>query len=231
MDGTEILVGNIDLFSVRGWSVSSPIESQVTDARGFGRLPVIVGRDGTAEGVIVVGDEPRQGWDETVTRLGEQGIEIVVLTGDDEEATDIFNRHDHVDNVFAGVPPEGKTATIRRLQSEKHVTMVGDGTNDAPALARADLGISLGSGTALASEAADIVIVNDDLASVETAFALSNAARRRVRQNNGLALLYNGITIPLAGVGLMNPVFAMAAVLATSGLMIANSVRGLVDDE
>jgi heavy metal translocating P-type ATPase len=230
IDGTEFLVGHLDLFAEHGCSVSEAIETKATDARGFGRLPVVVGRDGHAEGIIVVGDEPRDGWDETVTRLGERGIDTIVLTGDDEEATDFFKRHQQVAHVFAGVPPEGKTATIRRLQSDNHVTMVGDGTNDAPALARADLGIALGSGTALASDAADITIVDDDLTAVETAFDLASAARRRVTQNTGLALLYNGITIPLAGIGLLNPLFAMVAVITSGSLIAVNSHRELLDE-
>jgi len=135
--------------------VDDDIRSRVADARGFGQLPVIVGRDGTTEGLIVVGDEPRDGWDDTISRLGARDADIVVLTGDDEEATDFFKQHEDVTHVFATVPPEGKTATIRRLKSDGQVAMVGDGTNDAPALAAADLGISLGGGTALAADAAD----------------------------------------------------------------------------
>ena len=230
VDGTEILVGHLDLFVDRGWTVSEAIEARATDARGIGRLPVVVGRDDRAEGIIVVGDEPREGWDETVTQLTEQGIEIVVLTGDDREATGFVSDHPHVEHVFAGVPPAGKTATIRRLQSDGQVTMVGDGTNDAPALAQADLGISLGSGTAIASDAADITIVDADLRSVETTFDLAYAARRRVTQNTALALLYNGISIPLAAAGLFNPLFAMAAVVASSGLLAINSFRALLDE-
>lgn len=230
VDGTRTLAGHPDLFEEQGWSISDEIRARVADARGFGRLPVVVGRDGQAEGLVVVGDEPRENWDETVTGLSEQGIEVVVLTGDDADAAEFFSRHSHVDHVFAGVPPEGKTETIRRLQSDRYVTMVGDGTNDAPALAKADLGISLGSGTAIASDAADIAITDDDLTSIETAFDLAHAARRRVTQNNGLALVYNAITVPLAAVGLLNPLFTMAAVITGSSLIVANSARDLLDE-
>jgi len=227
---TRVLVGNLDLFADLGWSVSEQIATRATGARTAGQLPVVVGRDGHAEGVIVVGDEPRPSWDDTLTQLSDRDIEIVVLTGDDEAATDFLDSHPAVDHVFAGVPPAGKTATIRRLQSRGQVTMVGDGTNDAPALATADLGISLGGGTALASDAADISIVDDDLAAVETTFDLADAARRRVTQNNGLALLYNLVTMPLAATGLLNPVFAMGAVVATGGLLAANSFRDLLHE-
>ncbi|WP_276256006.1 heavy metal translocating P-type ATPase [Halomontanus rarus] len=229
--GERILVGHPDLFAERGWSVDEAIETQVLEARGFGRLPIVVGRNGNAEGVVVIGDEPREGWEETVTRLRERGIEVIVLTGDDEEATDFFNRQSAVEHVFAGVPPAGKTATIRRLRVDNRVTMVGDGTNDAPALAESDLGISLGSGTALASDAADIAIVDDDLSGVETAFDLASAARRRVDQNTALALVYNAIAIPLALAGLLNPLFAMAAVAVTGLLVGVNSSRSLLEDE
>ena len=230
VDDTRILVGNLHLFAEQGWAVNEDIEIRATEAHRFGRLPVIVGRGGRAEGIIVVGDEPRQEWDETISRLSERGIEIVVLTGDAKDATEFLTDYPDVNHVFAGVPPMGKTATIRRLQSGGQVTMVGDGTNDAPALATADLGISLGSGTALASDAADVAIVDDDLTAVETAFDLAFAARRRVRQNNGIALLYNGITIPLAAMGLLNPVFTMVAVVTSGGLLAANSFRNLLNE-
>nr|WP_232833833.1 HAD-IC family P-type ATPase [Saliphagus sp. LR7] len=230
VEDTRVLVGNLDLFTDQEWSVSDSIETRATAARDVGRLPVIVGRDGRAEGVIVVGDEPRTGWDDTLTQLSARDMEIVVLTGDDEAATDFLSTHPGVNHVFAGVPPTGKTATIRRLQSRGQVAMVGDGTNDAPALATADLGISLGGGTALASDAADVSIVDDDLSAVETTFDLAAAARRRVRQNNAVALLYNAITIPLAAVGLLNPVIAMGAVVTSGGLLAANSFRALLDE-
>ena len=228
IDGRELLVGDLDLFAEQGWMVNDDIESQVAAARGFGRLPVVIGRDGAAEGVVVVGDEPRDGWDETIRRLGTDGTEIVVLTGDDEAATDFFSRHEHVDHVFADVPPAGKTETIRRLRSKGSVAMVGDGTNDAPALAAANLGISLGGGTALAADAADIAIANDEIAAVETAFELASAAQRRVERNNVGALLYNGIALSALALGAFNPLTAIVAVAATGGLLVVNSRRELI---
>ena len=229
VDGTDVLVGNLECFAERGWSVSDEIQVRTSEARGVGRLPVVVGRNGRAAGLIVVGDEPREGWEKTLTQLGESGADIVVLTGDDAAATDAFAQHPHVEHIFAGVPPEGKTAAIAGLQADSTVAMVGDGTNDAPALALADLGITLGSGTAVASDAADIAIVDDDLSAVETAFDLASAARGRVRENNALALSFNVIAIPLAVVGLLNPLTAMVAVIVTGGLIAGNASRALVD--
>ena len=230
IDDTTVLVGHPDLFESQGWSVNDRLLTRARDARGFGRLPILVGRDERAEGLVIVGDEPRDRWDETVTRLSEQQIDIVVLTGDDEDAAEFFEQHPHVDHVFAGVAPAGKTATVRQLQTDQYVTMVGDGTNDAPALAQSDLGIALGSGTAVASDAADIAIVDDDLTAIETAFDLASAVRRRVTQNTALALLYNGIAIPVAVVGLLNPLLTMGAVIVTGGLLAANSFRDLLSE-
>jgi P-type E1-E2 ATPase len=153
---------------------------------------------------------------------------VVVLTGDDERATAFFREHPAVSHVFAGVPPAGKTAAVERLQAEGRVTMVGDGTNDAPALARADLGISLGSGTALASDAADLVVVDDDLAAVGTAFDLADAARRRLVWNTRFALLYNAVALPLALTGFLNPLVLMGATALGGGLIGANSLRDLL---
>jgi heavy metal translocating P-type ATPase len=229
IDDQEVLVGNLDLFEEQGWAVSPDIESRVNDARGFGRLPVIVGRDGAAEGLIIVGDEPRSGWDEMLTRLGADDTEVVILTGDDKEAADFFSGHDSVTHVFAAVPPAGKTETIQRLKFRGEVAMVGDGTNDAPAIAAADLGITLGSGTALAADAADIAIADDTISSVELAFDIATAARRRVRQNNGLALIYNVLAVVAAVTGFFNPVTAALAVFVSGGLIAANSSRKLVE--
>lgn len=225
-----VLVGNEECFNKQGWTIPKAIADQVSAARDDGHLPVIVGRDGTAEGIITVGDQPRKEWETALTQLNERDIDIIVLTGDNSHAAQQFDQHPAVNHVFAGVPPTGKLATITHLQEDGSVTMVGDGTNDGPALARADLGIALGSGTAIASDAANIAIMKDDLTAIETAFELADAAQTRMRQNNGLALVYNAITIPLAAIGALNPLLAMGAVVVSGGSIGINSVRTLLAD-
>ena len=229
VDGVEVVVGHPDLFDERGWTVSDAIREAVAAARDVGRVPVAVGRDGGAEGVVVVGDELRDGWEETVTALADSGVEVVVLTGDDERAATVFRDHDAISSVFAGVPPEGKAETVERLKAGGRTVMVGDGTNDAPALAAADLGVALGGGTAMAADAADVAIVDDDLDSVATVFELSRAAGRRVKGNIGWAFCYNAIAIPLAVTGLLNPLFAAVAMGASSLLVVTNSSRALLE--
>jgi Cu2+-exporting ATPase len=228
VDGAEVLVGNPDLFAAQEWELPTAIEQRAESAREEGAVPVVVGEDGRAEGIAVVGDDPREGWDEVVSALDERGVEVVVLTGDDERAAGRFREHDAVERVFAGVPPEAKAETVARLGDGKQTVMVGDGTNDAPALARADLGIALGSGTALAADAADVAVVTDELASLQTVFDIAEAANQRVRQNIGWAFLYNGVALPLAIAGLINPLFAAVAMGASSLLVVLNSSRSLL---
>ncbi|QLG49379.1 heavy metal translocating P-type ATPase [Natrinema halophilum] len=230
VDGRTVLVGHPDLFRDRGWALTAALETRIEDARAAGRLPVVVGRDGEAEGIVIVGDEPRGGWEETIATLDEDGVDVVVLTGDDGTAADVFDRHPSVEHVFAGVSPNGKTAAIGRMRAGNRVAMVGDGTNDAPALAAADLGISLGSGTALAADAADVAIAHDDLAAVARAFALASAARTRIEQNVGLAFGYNAIAIPAAVLGIVNPLVTTVAVVAGTLLIVGNAERSLTDE-
>ncbi|WP_435094351.1 heavy metal translocating P-type ATPase [Halorubrum sp. N11] len=230
VDGVEVVVGHPGLFDERGWTVPDEIREAVAAARDVGRVPVAVGRDGAAEGVVVVGDELREGWEETVTELADSGVEVVVLTGDDERAATVFREHDAISSVFAGVPPEGKAETVERLKARGRTVMVGDGTNDAPALAAADLGVALGGGTAMAADAADVAIVDDNLDSVATVFELSRAAGRRVKGNIGWAFCYNAVAIPLAVTGFLNPLFAAVAMGASSLLVVTNSSRALLDD-
>ncbi|ELY61482.1 heavy metal translocating P-type ATPase [Natronococcus amylolyticus DSM 10524] len=228
VDGRRVLVGHPDLFRERGWTLEDELASRAAMARENGRLPVLVGADGRASGLVVVGDEPRSEWVESLTRIQETGVEVVVLTGDDTAASAFLERRADLE-VFADVPPAGKTAAIDRLAADRRVAMVGDGTNDAPALAAADLGISLGGGTALAADAADLAILGDDLAGVERAISLARAAGDRATQNLWLALSYNAIAIPVALAGLLSPLMTAGAFAVTTSLVAANASRPLLD--
>jgi len=228
VDETEALVGTVSLFSDQDWSVPEELADRAEEITDTGTVAVVIGTDGEAVGVAAVGDQPRENWSETIDRLDEQGIEVAILTGDTEGAAAEFADHPGVDQLFAGVPPEAKAETIRQYGAGKQTVMVGDGTNDAPALAAADLGIALGSGTALAADAADVAIVTDDLASLETVFDLAEAANSRVKQNIGWAFCYNGIAIPLAVTSLLNPLFAAVAMALSSTLVVTNSARELL---
>ncbi|WP_336035976.1 heavy metal translocating P-type ATPase [Halobacterium yunchengense] len=228
-DGGErrVLAGSADLFDARDWPVPDEYERRAADARAAGDVPVLVGWDGRAEGVLVAGDDPRGEWRAVVAALAEER-RVVVLTGDDAAAAQRFRDHPGVDDVFAGVPPEGKTEVVRRLREDGTVAMVGDGVNDAPALAAADLGVALDH-TALAADAADAVVTTDDLTAVPEVFDLTRAANARIRQNLAWAFCYNAVAVPLAVTGLLNPLFAAVAMAASSLLVVANSTRDLLD--
>jgi Cu2+-exporting ATPase len=226
----EVLVGRPALFDERGWPVPGDLQDRADAAREAARIPVVVGWGGRARGIVVVGDEPREEWRAVVADLAERAGRVVVLSGDAPEAAERFGAHLGVDEVFAGVPPDGKTAVVERLRAEGTVVMVGDGSNDAPALAAADLGIALGGGTAMAADAADAVVVEDDLRGVAATFAVTAGARRRIRENLGWALTYNAIAVPLAATGHLNPLLAAVAMATSSLLVVANSSRALGDD-
>ncbi|GAB3027806.1 heavy metal translocating P-type ATPase [Natronobiforma cellulositropha] len=228
VDGTAVVVGTPGLVERMAGPLGEDLESAVSTARAAGRLPVVVGYGGRARAVIVVGDRVRAEWRAVLDEVAD--FEVVILTGDDESATAAVRAHPAVDRVFAGVPPGGKAETVRRLGGEGIVAMVGDGTNDAPALAAADLGIAMGGGTARAADAADVVLSSGDLREVPPVFALARGTRRRIRENVGWALLYNAIAIPLAALGLINPLFAAVAMATSSLLVVVNSSRPVLEE-
>ena len=230
VEGEETLVGHRSLFDGPEWSASERVSEAADRAERNGRVPVLVGWDGVVAGVIVVGDELRAGWDAVVSELAAGGKRVVVLTGDSTAAARRFEDHPAVDEVFAEVPPEGKVETVRRLGARERIAMVGDGSNDAPALAAADLGISIASGTELAADAADAVLLEDRLAAVPELFDITRGTGRRIRQNLGWAFVYNAIAIPLAISGLLNPLLAALAMATSSVLVVTNSARPVYRD-
>ena len=229
VDGERVVVGRRSLFEDRDWSIPDTYEDTYHNARDNGQIPAFVGWAGSVRGVLVAGDDPRPGWEEVVAGLEESGREVVVITGDDTRAAERFREHPGVEHVFAGVPPEAKAQVVDRLQADSgSVAMIGDGSNDAPALATADVGISLERGTKLAAEAADAVSITEDLGAVPDVFAVTRATRRRIRQNLGWAFAYNLIALPLAAFGLINPLLAAAAMALSSLLVVLNSSRSLL---
>jgi Cu2+-exporting ATPase len=225
VDGERVVVGTPELVERRAGPLSETLQTAVRDARTTGNLPVVIGRGDQAVAVTTVGDSERDDWQEILDTFDDK--RIVVLTGDDETAAAHYRDHSAVDQVFAGVPPDGKAATVRKLRSTGTTAMVGDGTNDAPALGAADFGIAI-AGTAHAADAADVVVVGGSLADVPVAFDLASATRRRIRENVAWALCYNGVAIPLAVVGVLNPLFAALAMAASSLFVVTNSRRPLL---
>ncbi|WP_311172900.1 heavy metal translocating P-type ATPase [Halobellus ordinarius] len=224
--GVEIAVGNLELFESRDWTVPEAYAQRAREASAAGNVPVLVGWDGGVEGVLVAGDRPRPEWERVVDDLSEER-RVVVLTGDDWAAAERFRDHDGVEEVFAGVPPEGKTAVVEQFAGEGTVAMVGDGVNDAPALAAADIGIALDH-TALAAGAADAVVTTEDLSAVPRVFDLTAATNGRIKQNLGWAFVYNAIALPLAVAGALNPLLAAVAMATSSLLVVLNSSRSLL---
>jgi len=225
VDGQTVVVGDRALFAQRGWRVPDAVGDRITEVRGTGDAAVVVGWQGTARGVVAVGEKPRPGWQSVAAELGGTR-RVVVLTGDDGPTADRLREEPAVDDVYAGVPPDGKAETVRRLAATGTVAMVGDGSNDAPALAGADVGIALDSGTELAMEAADAVVLDGDLRGVSAVLEVAAGTNQRIRENLAWAFLYNGVAVPLAITGLLNPLLAAVAMATSSLVVVANSARG-----
>ena len=229
VDDVRVTVGHPSLFEAVAWP--STCRDALDRAEETGALPVVVGWAGRVRRVLLVDDAPRAGWEATLSHLHDAGHRVVVLTGDDEARVGRYEAADAVDDVFAEVPPEAKAEVLRRLGAEGTTVMVGDGTNDAPALAAADLGVAFASGTDVALEAADATVLSDDLDAIEDAFRVGAVTHRRVRENLAWAFGYNAVALPLAALGLVNPLVASVAMAASSVLVVANSARGYgVDD-
>ena len=230
LDGMEIYGGNAEFIAAKA-SVPAELRAEAARLAAEGKTPLFFGGAGRLMGVIAVADTLKEDSPRAIRELQNMGIRVVMLTGDNQRTADAIGRQAGVDEVIAGVLPDGKEAVIRRLQESGKVAMVGDGINDAPALTRADTGIAIGAGTDVAIDAADVVLMNSRLSDVPAAIRLSRATLRNIHENLFWAFIYNIIGIPLAaGVfipfGLtLNPMFGAAAMSLSSFCVVSNALR------
>ena len=226
IDGEEILVGSPRFLTERGVDLKR-LQTRIAALEETGRTVIAVGRDGQALGVLALGDTLKPDAVEAVARLRSDGLRLVLLTGDNERAARKVARDVGIDNIHAGVLPDGKAEIVRQLQAGgTRVAMVGDGINDAPALMQADVGIAMGGGTDIAIESADIIILSNRLDAVPVAREISRRSYRKMLQNVTLAFLFNGIGIPVAATGLIYPVWAMVAMAVSVTAIFFNSLWG-----
>ena len=226
VDGHGVQVGRPAL--MREWSLRIPaaLDAARQAAEAAGRTPVIAAWDGAVRGVMVVADTVKPTAAEAVASLKALGLRPVLLSGDNETTARAVAAEVGIDDVIAEVLPADKAAVIRRLQGERRVVaMVGDGVNDAPALAQADLGLAIGTGTDVAIEASDLTLVSGDLRAAAEAIRLSRATLRTIKQNLAWAFGYNVAAVPLAAAGLLNPLLAGAAMAFSSVSVVGNALR------
>lgn len=229
VEGHAVLVGNAALMA--DWSIAA--DQRASAFAQQGKTPLFISIDGEAAGIIAVADTIRSESPAAIDALKREGLRVVMLTGDNEQTAQAIAKQAGIDEVSAGLLPEGKLETIKRLQSQgRIVAMAGDGINDAPALAAADTGIAMATGTDIAMEAADVTLMRSDLSGIAKAIALSRATMRVMRQNLFWAFIYNVIGIPVAagllyplfGI-LLSPVLASAAMALSSVSVVSNSLR------
>ena len=225
VDGRHVLVGSPRLMSDRGIDTTCWTE-QITELQNAGQSVMVVAVEGDVQGLIAEADTIKEGSLAAVRDLHGMGLEVTMLTGDGERTAAAIARDVGIDRVIAEVRPEDKAAEIRRLQDDGNVVaMAGDGVNDAPALAQADAGIAMGTGTEVAMDAAAITLVKGDLQKLPLAIQLSKATMRVIRQNLFWAFFYNVVLIPLAVVGKISPIFAAAAMALSSVTVVSNALR------
>ena len=230
LDGMDIYAGNAAFIQTK-LTLPAALAQQAEKLASEGKTPLFFGGAGRLLGVIAVADTVKEDSPEAIRQLQNMGIRVVMLTGDNQRTADAIGRQAGVDEVIAGVLPDGKEAVIRQLQASGKVAMVGDGINDAPALTRADTGIAIGAGTDVAIDAADVVLMNSKLSDVPAAIRLSRATLRNIHENLFWAFIYNIIGIPLAAglfipFGLtLNPMFGAAAMSLSSFCVVSNALR------
>jgi len=226
VDGRSVVVGRPSLLSEWGLELPAELTHALEHAEGEGRTVVAVAWDGWVRGLLIVADRIKSTSGEAVAELKRLRLTPVLLTGDNERAARAVAGTVGIERVLANVLPEDKVAEVRRLQEAgKVVAMVGDGVNDAPALAQADLGLAIGTGTDVAIEASDLTLVSGDLRAAADAIALARRTLRTIKGNLFWAFAYNVAAIPLAAAGLLNPIVAAAAMAFSSLFVVSNSLR------
>jgi Cu+-exporting ATPase len=226
VDGHEVVIGRAQLLAGHGMTSDAELDGQCRQWERAGRTSVLVGWDGRVRGAIAVADTVKPTAAAAIRELRELGLHPVLLTGDSAATARAVAAAAGIEEVIAGTLPAGKAAVIDGLRARGHrVAMVGDGINDGPALAAANLGLALGSGTDVAICAADVILLRDDLRCVPDAIRLSRATFATIRNNLVWAFGYNVAAIPLAALGLLNPIVAAAAMTLSSVFVVANSLR------
>ena len=221
----RVAVGNPAMMAAEGINIG-PVESRLQQFRAEGQTVMIVAIDGKVVGLIGVADPIKPTTPEAIKMLHAEGLRVVMLTGDSRTTAEAVARKLGIDEVIAEVLPEQKGAVVSRLQREgRRVAMAGDGINDAPALAKADVGIAMGTGTDVAMESAAVTLVKGDLRGIVRARRLSQATSAAIRQNLFLAFVYNAVSVPLAALGIVSPMWASAAMSLSSVSVIVNSLR------
>ena len=223
MDNRKVWLGNRRLFARQGISIEAA-EATLSALEADGKTAMLVGVDNLLLGIIAVADTVKPEAAEAVAALKANGIRVVLLSGDNQRTAEAVARLVGIARVIAEVLPDDKVAVIRQLQSEGQVVaMVGDGVNDAPALAAADIGIAIGSGSDVAKETGSIILIKNDVRDVVASIQLSRATMRKIKQNLFWAFIYNSVGIPIAAFGLLNPILAAAAMALSSLSVIVNS--------
>ena len=225
IEGKEVLIGNRKLM-VKNDIIIGDKENDLSRLEEGGKTAMLISIDGNISGIIAVADKIKETSLEAINKLQDMGLDVYMITGDNERTAKAIAKQIGITHVLADVLPENKASKVDELKAQgKHVGMVGDGINDAPALASADVGFAIGTGTDVAMEAADITLMRGDLNGVVTAIRLSHRTMRTIKQNLFWAFFYNSIGIPFAALGFLNPMVAGAAMAFSSVSVVSNSLR------